>query len=288
MPEEGVMTRHLEEAIRKAERFLRKECGACRLPNSEASAVPDRSFVAGWQVMLETASQRRVNVYADRQFPLSLPHFLLVDRAPFPSWPHVEPDGLLCLDNRAVPKFRQPEDVIGVLLRDACRLIRECESGANENDFRTEFFSYWNRQLSAEDVRVRSLLDARGPSRLVQVWRGQTRPVVGETEAQVLGWLRNLNGNKPQFDSTEDACLLWIAQPQLPRTPRRFLAFQRPSQQQLRSTTPFLSETANRGSRHSPGPFFRTHPAAHSAQPRISRLDASFVGCATLSGAKEV
>jgi len=45
------MTRHLEEAIRKAERFLGKECGACRLPDSEASAVPDRSFVAGWQVM---------------------------------------------------------------------------------------------------------------------------------------------------------------------------------------------------------------------------------------------
>jgi hypothetical protein len=217
MPEEGVMTRHLEEAIRKADRFLRKECGACRLPDSEASAVPNRSFVAGWQVMLETASQRRVNVYVDRQFPLSLPHFLLVDRAPFPSWPHVEPDGLLCLDNRAVPKFRQPDDVIGVSLRDACRLIRECESGANENDFRTEFYSYWNRQLSTEDVRIRSLLDARGPSRLVHVWRGQTRPVVGETEAQVLGWLRNLNGNKSQFDSTEEACLLWIGEPLLPR-----------------------------------------------------------------------
>lgn len=211
------MTRHLEGAIREADFFLRQECGACRLPDSEAKAVPNRSFVAGWQVMLETASRRRVNVYADRQFPLSLPHFLLVDRPLFPSWPHVEPDGLLCLDNRTVPKFRQPADVIGVLLGDAYRLIRECESGANENDFRTEFYSYWNRQLSTEHVSIRSLLEPRGPSRLVQVWRGETRPVVGETQAQVLGWLRNLNGDKPQFDSTEDACLLWIGEPLLPR-----------------------------------------------------------------------
>lgn len=211
------MTRYLEEAIRGADRFLQKECGACRLPDSEVQAVPKRSFVAGWQVILETASRRRVNIYADRQFPLSLPYFLLVDRPPFPSWPHVEPDGVLCLDNRAVPKFRQPADVIAVLLPDARHLIQECESGGNENDFRTEFYSYWNRQLSTEDVRIRSLLDARGPSRMVQVWRGETRPVVGESQAQVLGWLRNLNGNKPQFDSTEDACLLWIGQPLLPR-----------------------------------------------------------------------
>lgn len=210
------MTRYLEEAIREADCFLRKDCSACRLPDSEVEAVPNRSFVAGWQVMLETASRRRVNVYADRQFPLSLPHFLLVDRPPFPSWPHVEPDGLLCLENRTVAKFRQPAGVIGVLLRDAYRLIRECESGANENDFKAELYSYWNRQLSTEDMTIRSLLEPRGPSRLVQVWRGATRPVVGESEAQVLGWLRNLNGNKPQFDSTEEACLLWIGEPLLP------------------------------------------------------------------------
>ena len=216
MPEKGVMTRYQEEAIRELDRFLRTECGACRLPDSEVEAVPNRSFVAGWQVVLETASRRRVNVYADRQFPLSLPHFLLVDRSPFPSWPHVEPDGVLCLDNRIVPKFRQPANVIGVFLREACHLIRDCESGANENDFRTEFYSYWNRQLSTEDVIIRSLLEPRGPSRLVRVWRGETRPIVGESEAQVLGWLRNLNGKKPQFDSTEEACLLWIGEPLLP------------------------------------------------------------------------
>jgi molybdopterin/thiamine biosynthesis adenylyltransferase len=63
---------------------------------------------------------------------------------------------------------------------------------------------------------VRSLLSPHGPSRLVQIWRGKTRPVVGESEAETLTWLRNLHGNKPQFDATEPACLLWINEPLLP------------------------------------------------------------------------
>jgi hypothetical protein len=74
----------------------------------------------------------------------------------------------------------------------------------------------WNRGLSTEEEKLRSLLVATGPSRLVQIWRGKTRTVVGESEAQVLSWLRNLHGNKPQFNSTDAACLLWIKEPLLP------------------------------------------------------------------------
>lgn len=211
------MARYREEGISKADSFL-LQCGARRLPHSEAQSVEGRDLVAGWQLVMQTpTAQRRVNVCVDSQFPFSVPQFFLLDRPPFLAWPHVEEDGLLCLLNlSAVAKFWQPADVIGELLRDAYRLIRDCESGANQADFRTEFYSYWNRGLSTEVERVRSLLIPRGPSRLVHIWRGKTRPVVGESESQVLNWLRNLHGNKPQFDSTDTACLLWINEPPLP------------------------------------------------------------------------
>ncbi len=219
MPDRAmVMAGYREEGISKADSFLVQECGARRLPDSEAQSVEGRDLMAGWQLVMQTpAAQRRVNVCVDQQFPFSLPHFFLLDRPPLLTWPHVEEDGLLCLLSRsAVAKFRQPADIIGELLRDAYRLICDCESGANQNDFRTEFYSYWNRKLSADEGKVRSLLNPRGPSRLVQIWRGETRPVVGESETQVLNWLRNLRGNKPQFDSTDPACLLWIKQSLLP------------------------------------------------------------------------
>jgi molybdopterin/thiamine biosynthesis adenylyltransferase len=214
----GIMASHLEEGISKADSFLLQECGARRLPDSEARSVEGRDLVAGWQMVVQTpATQRRLNIYADPQFPFSLPHFFLLDRPSFLSWPHIEDDGLLCLRLSTVAKFRQPQNIIGQLLReDVYPLICECESGANQNDFRSEFYSYWNRGLSTEDEKVRSLLVPQGPSRFVQIWRGQARPVVGETEQQVLNWLRNLKGNKPQFDSTDAACLLWIKEPFLP------------------------------------------------------------------------
>ena len=215
----GIMARYREEGIAKADSFLLRECGARRLPDSEAQSVEGRDLVAGWQLVVQTPSgNRRVNVHVDHQFPFSLPHFFLLDKPPFLAWPHIEEDGLLCLRNfSAVAKFRQPADVIGELLRDAYQLICECESGANENDFRTEFYSYWNRGLSTEDEKIRSLLIPCGPSRLVQIWRGKPRSVIGENEAQVLNWLRNFRGDKPQFDSTHPACLLWIKEPMLPR-----------------------------------------------------------------------
>ena len=212
------MSRFLEEGVSEADSFLLQECGARRLPDCDALTVEGRDLVAGWQLVVQTPmAQRRLNIYADPQFPFSLPHFFLLDRPPFLSWPHIEEDGLLCLRPRRVTKFRQPDKVIGQLLsEDVYPLIVACESGANQNDFRTEFYSYWNRGLSTEEDMVRSLLEPRGPSRLVQVWRGQTCSVVGETEQQVLAWLRNLHGNEPQFDSTDTACLLWMEVPMLP------------------------------------------------------------------------
>jgi sulfur-carrier protein adenylyltransferase/sulfurtransferase len=214
----GIMVRHLQEGIRQADSFLLRECGAIRLPESDVRSVEGRTFVAGWQLAIETPKAlRRLNVFVDGQFPFSLPHFVLVDRRPFLTWPHIEEDGLLCLPSRRIAKFREPGAVIGQILHeDVLPLIRNCETGANQEDFRTEFYSYWNRALSTEDEIIRSLLMPTGPSRIVQIWRGKTRPVIGEDEVYVLSWLRNLYGNKPQFDSTEKACLLWIDNPLLP------------------------------------------------------------------------
>ena len=41
----------------------------------------------------------------------------------------------------------RPAEVAGVLLGQAVDLICACEDGSNQDDFRTEFYSYWNRDL---------------------------------------------------------------------------------------------------------------------------------------------
>ncbi len=96
-------------------------------------------------------------------------------------------------------------------------LIHECENGSNEDDFRTEFNSYWNYNLGDSKDRIYSLLSLDGRSRLVKIWRGEPWSVVGESEEEVLLWLRHSYGNKPQFERADIACLLWLPQALLPK-----------------------------------------------------------------------
>jgi sulfur-carrier protein adenylyltransferase/sulfurtransferase len=215
----GITLRLREEGILRADSFLQADCGAHRLSDGEVQSIEGRSIIAGWQITIQTpVSTRRINICVDAQFPFSLPHFFLVDRPPYLTWPHIEEDGLLCLPQGSiVTKLDQPAAVIGQRLQEAYRLILDCESGANENDFRIEFYSYWNRRLSASNEAMYSLLNPRCGSRLIQIWRGETCSVVGETEEQVLTWLRHKHGEKPQFSSTDPALLVWIKEPLLPK-----------------------------------------------------------------------
>jgi molybdopterin/thiamine biosynthesis adenylyltransferase len=223
MPEVSIMDGYREEGISVTDSFLVDECGALRLPDSEARSFKGRHFATGWQLMIETAlTRRRLDIYVDQEFPFSQPYFVLVDRPLFPTWPHVEEDGVLCLSGRNVAVDpRLPDKAVGDLLRDAVHLVLECESAANQNDFRSEFNSYWGRSLTTEAETVVSLLEPRGPSRLVPIWRGKVQSVVGEIvitggENPVLRWLRNLYGNERQFNRTDLACFLWMDRALLP------------------------------------------------------------------------
>ena len=86
------------EGILKVDSFLASVCFARRLVEEEVQAYAGRCLTDGWEMTIETASTvRRLRVLIDAQFPFSLPHFFLVDRPSFLTWPHIEQDGLLCL-----------------------------------------------------------------------------------------------------------------------------------------------------------------------------------------------
>ena len=78
MPEDsGIMERHLQEGIRIADSFLLRECGAIRLPDIEVRSVIGRSFVAGWQLRIETSiALRRLNVFVSHNLQSSCARLL--------------------------------------------------------------------------------------------------------------------------------------------------------------------------------------------------------------------
>lgn len=220
MPETASIAGRLrQEGICKLDSFLTQVCNARRLPPEEVGAYKGRSLTSGWEFHIETVLMtRRLQILLDQRFPFSLPHFFLIDRPEFLTWPHIEEDGRLCLQaENKVAKPDHPAEAAGVLLGQAVDLICACEAGSNEDDFRTEFYSYWNRDLEESPGWLYSLLASDGPCRLVRIWRGEAWSVVGESEEKVLTWLQHSYGKQPQFDSTDLACFLWLPKALLPK-----------------------------------------------------------------------
>lgn len=208
-----------QQAILQLHDFLCRECGGVRIPDAEAAQTVDRNFISGWRLTIQPLQkQRQVNVCVDGLFPFAAPRFQLVGGPTFLTWPHVEKDGALCLgDETFTVDPLQPVLMARQLLVEmAFPLLRASESGSNREDFRTEFYSYWNASIPAGAVPIRSLLVPHGPSRAVRIWRGEHFAVVGETEESILQWLKNLYGDQKQFDSTEASCLLWLNELPLP------------------------------------------------------------------------
>lgn len=217
MPETVTPLGRFATATAELKEFLVGLCGSIReLSALELSAYTARRVVAGWRIEVRfDDSIRRFDLLIDDTFPHAPPRVALIDRPPPLTWPHVEDDGVLCL----LPGFAEvaddaPVDVTLNVLRAAVELIENCAAGRNQDDFRAEFLSYWNRMINTNAIEFLSLLEARPPSRLVRLWCGQQFYVLGEDEFTVLSWLRNLFLEiKGQPWTTEPALMLWLKQP---------------------------------------------------------------------------
>ena len=207
-----------EQALLDADLFLVNSYGAIRLPEAAFAAGAKGRVSAGWSMLIQPSNRpRSLDLYVDSLFPFSRPSFFLRDGPEFLTWPHVEESGKLCLLDDV--KIRRPElvaDFLASEMADAFRLVQESESGTNQADFQAEFHSYWNRQPKLSDQPVYSLLEGRGPSRLVSLWRGQHWCVAGETEDEIARWLKHRHGDKSEYERSDVACLLWLPAPLLP------------------------------------------------------------------------
>lgn len=220
MPNSGSALQHRQtRAIAELGAFLERECGAIRLGSDAGPTLTRNGYIEGWRIALHCSGDPHpVDLCLDRNYPFSPPHFVLVNPPPLLTWPHVEENGALCVLNGAstVDPTEPIEVARRLLTEQVYPLIAACESGANQNDFRVEFISYWNRKLSAGAVVLHSLLSPAGPSRPVRIWRGNKFMVAAEEESTLVTWLRNLTGHQKQSYSTDHSCLLWLEQPLLP------------------------------------------------------------------------
>lgn len=190
--------------------------GGRALCPDELGAYPKRAAFAGWRIEVVFADRtRRVDLLLENGFPRRPPRVMLVDRPKFLTWPHVEEDGALCLlGGSAEVDHSHPAEVAQNLLAEAADLIEDLIAGWRQDDFRSEFYSYWNRSVKSQAPEVYSLLEPGPPSRMARVWRGRSFYLVGDEEA-ITAWMENCNPRGGPW-KTSPAPVLWLDKPLLP------------------------------------------------------------------------
>lgn len=167
----------------------------------------------GWRFPIQFSDlQRRVDILIPESFPFSPARIALVDRPDFLTWPHVERDGVLCLlQSHGTISIDEPDGGIGVLLGLAFDLVERCVKGKLDEDFKGEFRSYWMNSATTPERPALSLLTPSPPSRLIRVWNGPQRAVLGETDEQIFAWLKNRNpGLTAHERRLVGGMLLWL------------------------------------------------------------------------------
>lgn len=214
-----------EQATLQIETALRTRMQAPwrRLTRDElVGAYLNRRFARGWRIELvcSDGQVRSIDLLVGPNFPSGYPRTALVDAPGQLVWPHVEHDGVLCLlPVMAEVDAEEPGEVVIQLLARSARLIEELLEGSIiDRDFREEFLTYWAYAADGR-AEVHSLIEPRGPSRQVCVWRGDKgMVVVGEDKPGVDRWLTHRFGKLPGRKSRvfEPAAFLWLSEPPLP------------------------------------------------------------------------
>lgn len=188
------------------------------LTAKELEAYPKRDFVAGYRLAVQfSGHHRHIDLLLPVGFPWQAPRIALVDRPPFLVWPHVERDGILCLDSEMLGiDSDDPSGVAICLLNDAVELIEQLIAENLNGDFQDEVLSYWDHTTDSSSLSFISLLQVEPPTREVCVWRSKKFYVLAENKEEMERWLFNRFGEKPGGYRTESAAFLWLDAPPLP------------------------------------------------------------------------
>lgn len=187
------------------------------LTSTELLAYRLEAARAGWRLDVSAESKSfTLDVVVDATFPRRAPKVFLVGALPFPSYPHVERNGCLCiLSANAEVDHNAPVGTFKHILAGAADLLEKGVSGANTSDFLDEFRSYW--VPTAHGLTVHSTVAPEGPSRLIHMWRGKTFHLVADSREGARQWLNNFSKAKPNSSQTiQEALFVWLDRPLLP------------------------------------------------------------------------
>lgn len=220
MPERGYGAGHLRQvAITALDAHLHEQEDAQVLSDVELRGFANHDFTHGWLLLAEDLSGHKVRfqIMIDIGFPYSMPRVGFASGPKALEWPHVERHELLCLlPTNTVASPNNPVGVAKEILAIARQFVRDHDTESTDREFRREFQSYWRLATTEGAPVFRSLVDSKGPSRKISVYRKGKSPYVADDAATLEGWLSNAgvkNVDRPKFES---GVLIWLPELLIP------------------------------------------------------------------------
>ena len=201
----------------KVGKWLETNTGARPLEEAELQRYGTKGARCGWRLDVEICDHpTALDLVIDSRFPRSRPRVALAEPPAFPSYPHVEEDGRLCIiEDSDELDHSQPIAIVKAVLGGAAKILEHGMAGTNHAEFQSEFLSYWNP--TAKGKTIHSLIDPCGGTRRVKLWRSKAGYFVAEDRATLNTWLANRAGKGLSRDAEcSSALLLWLDQPLLP------------------------------------------------------------------------
>ena len=126
--------------------WLKANTGARPLTDSELQRYRANGACCGWRLDVAILDQAvALDLILDRRFPRSRPRVALAQPPAFPSYPHVEEDGRLCIiEDCDEFDHSQPIAVVKAVLGGAGEILEHGIAGTKQTEFQSEFLSYWN------------------------------------------------------------------------------------------------------------------------------------------------
>lgn len=224
-----ILQRTREAQIREIDDFLISHCSARRMTEHDLAREGHR--FAGWFVEATVENRQfGLRILIGRDFPFHPPEIFLQDTSYYLKFPHVEKTGKLCLTpGPASFSPARPKLTMEYLLDQARRLLLACVSGANRDDFISEFQSYWPGHLSEKTTPFWTIIDPKPESRIVYYWSGGTFTLFAETPDDCRGWVKNFSGGAlPKGMEILPSVFVWLDKPLYPdEYPSTSAAFRR-------------------------------------------------------------
>ena len=210
----------IETALQEQMAGLWRELDAQGINTIRKKVIAEASI--GWKIDLPKGFVKcpDVNfllVVIDAQFPLSQPRILAPEAFSDFAWPHVEAEGLLCLNatrSNGDPGQRVMQHIIWA------RELLNFSDEKKRAEFEREFSSYWFHKATVSSnicTSILSLLTPVAKSREI-VWFhdiSNTRLIIADDRVSLLLWLRNA-GMNPSEKGVHSSWLEWLPRPWIP------------------------------------------------------------------------